>query len=560
MSISMVAGLAVCALGAAGDMQTVSHRVEVTPTGAAVIRDVMHNGVGAVRVDESQGIALVTAPRWAVSDGGLLWIGQSVSVGDHGASIMFGKGLNNEGVALYPASVDQAVFDFSTLGSEDPIVDVADRAARAVSFAAFDRNPDPVIYDFEGIISAFDGCGDGTPLWTYAFPLTQNYFGGGVAISDNGNIVLGWKADPISETLLIETFDWAGNSIASGSLSAMSGSSPAFHSRQTRLSDDGRRAYFNIGTYAIIWDVVNAVELYRYNINASFDSHAFSGDGKTFAFGYFGYWRAIRETSPGTWTQVAQQNFTGSTYVGRIDLNEDGSRLAYLNQRYSPNYDLVEVGMYDVNNASPMFSDSLTAPGTTYQLVAAGIAMDDAGEYLAGATWGDSLNATPEIFAYDASGVQTAAIDARGSAFAVDIDPDGDVAASGHKAVHANTFGNGGDLIAFDTFEQTLHVEGYPQQGGSLNLLVPAVGDRVVITVTNSLGATNTPYGVTEVDIRTELTRLGPLNIPGSGLVLPVNIPLVPSLSCNDVHLQAVIFNGGTGTLTNKVSVRILPQ
>src|SRR5690606_11601278 len=111
--------------------------------------------------------------------------------------------------------------------------------------------------------------------------------------------------------------------------------------------------------------------------------------------------------------------------------------------------------------------------------------------YMVAATWGDSFNATPEVVAYNRAGEQTAAIDARGSAFGVDIDPDGDVAASVHKGVHANDFGNGGDIIAFDAYEQTLHVVGYPQQGGSIDLVVPAVGDRVVIAVTNRLGESN---------------------------------------------------------------------
>ncbi|MFW5653915.1 MAG: hypothetical protein ACOC0P_07695 [Planctomycetota bacterium] len=553
----LMSGIAAATLCLAGVDHQVAHRVEVTPEGAKVVRDI-RTDQGVISVDTSAGLASVTTPRWVEDDAGLLWISRSVAIGDSGASILAGKGLNNESVTAYPASIDQQIFDFSTFGSEDPIVDVADRAARGVAYVAFDRDTGSG-FDFEGLVYAFDLCGNGTPLWEYVFPRTQNFFGGGAAISDDGNVVLAWKADPITEELLIEAFDWAGNSISSGTLSAISGGNPQFNSRQSRLSDDGSRAYFFIGTDAIVYDVSSATEIFRFNIGASFDSHDLSGDGSTFAFGNFGRWEAWSETSPGNWTQVATQSFGGSTFVGQVALNQDGSRLAYINQTFSPAYDQFEVGMYDISTGTPLFSDVLSAPGTGFQLNGSGIDVDEAGEYMVGGSWGDEFNTTPEVFGYDAAGNQTVAIDARGSAFSVDLDADGDAGVSGHKAVHANTFGNGGDVIAFDAYEQTLSVVGYPQQGGSVDLEVPAVGDRIIISVTNDLGASFTPYGVAELDVTTELTRLGPITIPATGLILPASIPAIPLLSCNDVHLQGVIFDGSTGTLTNKVSVRVLP-
>lgn len=101
-----------------------------------------------------------------------------------------------------------------------------------------------------------------------------------------------------------------------------------------------------------------------------------------------------------------------------------------------------------------------------------------------------------------------------GSVFSVAIDADGDVVAAGSKAVHANTFGNGGSVWCLDAYEQTLHVLGEAKVGGPLEVTSPG-------------GASHT---------------------------LP--IPPNPSLSGMGIHFQGLRFLA-TGTLTNKVSVRL---
>ena len=54
--------------------------------------------------------------------------------------------------------------------------------------------------------------------------------------------------------------------ISSGELFSTSGSNTFFHSRQTRLSDDGSRAYFNIGTAVIIYNVTTGTEEFRTDV------------------------------------------------------------------------------------------------------------------------------------------------------------------------------------------------------------------------------------------------------------------------------------------------------
>lgn len=531
------------------------YRVEVTPAGPELVVEA-RDAAGLVhRLDAGHGARTVTAPRWRQDDNGLAWIADAVAAGDNGAVVIAGKGLNNEGVTVYHAVDPQPIFDFSTLGSEYPVVALADRAPLAAALVVTDRDPGSA-YDFEGVVDVWSTTGNGTPAWTYTFPRTVNYFGGGVTISDDGSIVLAWKADPISGTLLVRTFDGAGNLLASGALSV----GTSFHSRQTRLSDDGTRAYFNIGAYAVIYDVLAGVEEYRHNIGASFDAHDLSGDGRRFAYGQFGYFRVYEETAPGVWSQIVHRSFSGSTYVGVVALNGDGSRCAFLNQRYAPAMDHFEVGVHDVVANSGIFLANWDAPGTAYQLSGRACRLDDAGDYAAFCSWGDSLNAVPEGLVYEvATGTLSASLDSPGSANMIDLDADGDVMVMGTKAVHANTFGNGGSVFAMDAFDQDLHVLGWPQVGGAVSLTVPGGPAQAIFSACRALGATPTPLGVAEIDVNTELWRSPTLAVPPGGLNLAVSVPPNPALAGMAVHLQGALLGPGYGRLTNKVSLRLQP-
>jgi hypothetical protein len=528
--------------------QNSSRVMEVTPDGAFVrLAD------RATAPSSGSGRpAAVNSPRWQVADGGAAWIGGAVDIGDHGGAIMTGRYLNAEGLALYSSQSDQALFDISTVGSEAPYVAMADRAPVAAALVVVDQGTGS--FDFEATLSVYDTTGSGTSDWTYTFPRTLNYFGGGVAVSDQAEVVLAWKADPNTGNLLIEAFDRNGVAISSGSLN----DGVNFHARQARLSDDGARAYFFVGTTAFIWDVNTASVIHSQSIGASFDSHAFSGDGKSFAYGNFGFLRVVQEQGA-NWVQVHSESFASGTYVAYLDLNQDGSRLGFQVQRYTPAYDKIEIGMIDVPASSLMWTDSLTAPGTSFQLVCAGVELDDAGEILAGVSWGDSLNQTPECFAYDQSGLQTAALDLAGSAFSIALAPDGEVAVTGSKGVHANTFGNGGAITTFDPFEQNFHLEGVARAGNVMNMAFLNSPVLASIGFSKNLTPSSTPIGDFDIDLANLWTSATFPVPPGSGVVL-LTVPPSAGLIGMAVHVQGYTGDGlGNRQITVKASTRILP-
>ena len=97
------------------------------------------------------------------------------------------------------------------------------------------------------------------------------------------------------------------------------------------------------------------------------------------------------------------------------------------------------IGPVPIGDAdAELFARRFAAPGTSLQLWAAALRLDDAGETLACANYGDSLNATPEVLALDARGNVLVGVDARGSAMHIDLSRDGELLFAGCKATHAN--------------------------------------------------------------------------------------------------------------------------
>ena len=526
--------------------QEIRQWMEVVPGVGAFERHSLHPGQGQGALSNRS--ALVSAPRWQLLDQGALWIGGPVDIGDNGASVLTSHYLNNEGLALHATGSANPIFELSTLDSGTPQVAVADRAPFAASMVVRDLGGQ----NYEAVVEGYTTFESGAPTFQYTFPASGSNSAGGVAMSDAGDVVLTWKSNANTALLEIEAFDNYGSPISSGSLQ----SNGSYSSRQTRLSDDGSRAYFFVGTYVHIYEVATASVIHTHNVGASFDSHAFSGDGRSFANGTFGSLSVYQEQGT-NWVLRHRETFAGSTYISHLDLDQDGNRCAFQLQRYSPAYDHIETGMIDVDAGQVLWSDSFDAPGTSVQLVCSGVQTDDVGRTVVSSNWGDSLNQTPEVAAWDTRGNRQVEIDLDGSAFSLDLAPDGEVWAAGSKSVHANSFGNGGAVTAGDPAEQVLHVLGLPKAGGQVQLQIADGWSRARIGISTELGASNTPFGVTDIDLNFLFSELR-VSVPSGGLDLSLQVPPRPSLWGAPLHVQAIV-RDATGTLiTNKVSTRIV--
>lgn len=492
---------------------------------------------------------LVAAPRWQEDDLGLAWIANHVAIGDHGAAMVAGKELNNESVAVYGTGSGTPIFDSSVLGANNVRVAMASGSPYSAALETTDIGGGV----YQSTLHAFDNTGTGTALFSATLPSTGNVIAGAVAVSADGSQFTAIVSNASGQQHL-RAYD------ATGAVTASHDLPLAANIRHGLIDDTGKRVYLGLynGTCEI-YEVATGTLLHSQALGGTFDSHAFSADGTTFAYGNFSGLFVVQETAPGVWSQVASRFGNGGEYLGRCALSADGSTAAFAAQRYSPAYDHLEYGMFDVNSGTDLFSVSVDAPGTINQLVTSGCSVAADGSNAAFGSWGDSLGATATIQAYDRAGTQTAAVTTPGSVFSIALDSAGDVIAAGSKAVHANDFGNGGSTWCVDAYDHTLHMLGTAQVAGTLSLESPAGATSLTLGVSSGLATSVTPFGIAEIDLGALMATVGPLPVGAGGLVQAMGIPNNPALAGTEVHFQAIRVVGGVSGLTNKVSVRMLP-
>lgn len=493
-------------------------------------------------------LAMVTGPRWQVDDLGAGWLGESVAVGDSGSWMLGGKGFAAEGVVAYPTGDPIALFDFPLHDALAVRPAFADRAGFMATMATFNTG----FFSFESTVYGWDLNNTAAPAWSLTLPNTGNVMAGFLGMSEDGSRTVAAVSNT-NGTTHIRVIDPTGTVVNSFDPASTS------NIRFGAIDAEASRLYLGMfnGTTEI-HDLHTGALLVNLVVGGSFDSHALSSDGKTFAYGNFLGVTVVRETTPGVWTTLAFRPGALFHFPGPLALNADGSRLGFLDQRFFPGFDHFEVGMMNVETGQEMWTDSFSASGTTLQLVASGLTMDARGKVLAGTSWGDSFNTTPEVFVYDGSGNLTASLDLPGSAISLDLDPDGDVVVVGSMANHENQGGGGGTITCLDAQEQELHITGFPQLGGQLILETDDSAQTAIFTISRGLGASNSPYGVTEVDLDERLSTTLLHTIPAGGLMLPMNIPTKPGMADIAVHFQGLRFDPAP-SFTNKVSVHLVP-
>ncbi len=527
---------------------------DTTATAAGIVRELRTASPSPAA--GSGGRSYGATLRWENDSGTEYWIGDGVAVGDHGALVLAGMKLNDAGHRLYPGTTWQHVLDARS-DSKTTKVDVADHAATAAAMSVFWNE---ATQQFEPLLEVYTDTADTHPAWSFAFPTSDNYYsaGQGVCISDDGETILAWFGYPSGGTKL-KAFRKDGTLISERGLGVISG---AAIPNEITLSDDGRLACVLLSDQIKLYDVMTGTVVHREKIRdhglySMFSGAELCGDGTRFAVGGYGMVLVFDETAPGTWSLTTELRFADTDFCGPLSMSQDGSRVGYVVQMGSA--DAFEVRLHDLAAGVELSRHTLSEPNTTAQLWASDLDLDDAGETVAVASWGDSLHTTPEGLVLDVAGAVLSEYRMDGSAFAVDLDPTGQVVAFASKNVHANHFGGGGDILCGDVRPADLRLEGFPTRGGQLDLRIPVVADWAVVAVADQLGASPTPYGVSQLDLGATLRQTAPLPIPAGGLWEPILIPWTPQLSDRLLHFQAALFGGGTGHLSNRVSVRVLP-
>ncbi|MBC8404876.1 MAG: hypothetical protein H8E15_06600 [Planctomycetes bacterium] len=496
--------------------------------------------------------------RWQLDAGMNLWIGESISIGDSTASVAAGLVYNTPLDVKHPAGSSQPIFANFSDASRFIRVDAADDADVSAAMVLMGSTPGQFTVPLTAEVRFYEGVDQGVPAWTWKFPPSSAWYveGGGVRVSDDGETVVAWWSDFDSGLVELVGFNRSGSEIARMYVNPTSGS---FTSAQAvEMSDAGDRILISGRDKVVVFDVANNRGLHWDSPTLrSIRDIAFAGDGKSYAVSLDTHLEIWKEDPDGIWRPYGTVSVPFEHRGGPMAMNHDGGRLAFCMQRLS--FTGFEIGLLEVNGMTEYFRTVMEEPATSLQLYADDMEIDDAGERIAVASWGDMNHTTPEGFVLDATGQILLELRTSGSAFDIDLDPTGQVVALATKVTHANLAAAGGSVLVADVIEPGLRVLGYPELNGSVTLEIPGKYRKAQLAIAKRLGDSLTPFGISQLDLHSVVRQVGPMDIPPSGLMTTIELPSQSYFMGTLLHLQAAVEDQMGTHLSNRVSIRLLP-
>jgi len=460
--------LAFVALSSAGMAQTpsaadrqpaVAKRLVVTPEGASFQE---HSGAAA----NLPGGFANTSPgtKWTLSSGGLAWIGSTVAIGNRGTQVFSEVDLNNERAMLlsaFDSNPPTPVWeDLSPLASEFRVVASADATDTHVAIHQIVLGGSMLTR--QAVLSKYSSS-SASADWSYTFAPIINA-GSNVGISRDGSVIVAAIYNDSLAQVEIAVFSPASNVPLSYTIVP---AGPNGYMRGFDLSADGSTLYYSAGVTANIFDIATTTVVHSTNIGASFDSHAISGDGSVFAYGNFGS-ISVWERAGGIYTNTYTRFVGGSCYGAIVDISDDSSTIAYGFTFYDQ-YLQTQVEALDVATKTVTMTHIASGAGS-FQNIIADVAISADGSRFAVGRWGDALGLVNEVDVYDRnSNTPILSSNLPGSVFSIDISADGQRVVAGSKAVHANTFGNGGRIDLLDNGNEDFELRTVPHVGSLLS-------------------------------------------------------------------------------------------
>ena len=484
----------------------------------------------------------------------------SVAVGDDGALAVVSR------VGDFPG------LDVHAGGSPEPIwmeryddrvyigrVAVADHAPVAAEFTLRDVDPDPNSILFEARMRLLEVGNGVVEAWSAPILTGPGWYwdAGGVALSDDGEVVVGWWDSTDQDIARMVAYRRDGTLISQFDLPIqVSG----FNTGGVRLSDDGARAVLPGVDHVVLLDVFGGTVLASYETptGTPLRGLAISGDGARFAVASWEEVVLFEEGAGGSFAKISTLPQVDDEHFGPLALDEDGGRLAYTIQHLSPanRYELV---LLDVDDDQELWRVVQADPASLAPVHAKDVDIDAAGETVACASLGGPTFATPQVIVVDAAGQVVSEHHLGGSAMDVDLDPSGEVLVVAESPKYMAAY-IGGRFFLADARPPTLRVLGQPQVGGVLDLTLvgDAAGGSGALWLASELGGSPTPFGTSALDLL-GARRLGPWPLVGGVLKTPLALAGNPLLAGTLLHAQGVTFSAAGGRLTNKVSLRVMP-
>ncbi len=487
--------------------------LETTPAGI-FLREATSTGAGPAANPNPSPLGL----RWTYPNPpGLPWISEFVSVGNGGTFAWLGQNLNGQRLSLLSAT--DAVtptggrWETLTPGATRLIVRAADQGATAVvGLVTSGSGPHEIRY-YKGTSS--------THLWSAL--IAGNPVGSPLvpSISDDGRFVaVGYTNS--ADLCEIQVFDANANPPTAPVRTITS----TFKGpRQVRISADGTTILEGSHQANVLYDRATGGVITTDQSTVSHDAHAVDATGVTFGRGGFdvGAWKKVGST----WSRVLTFNdptLSFGVYLA-CDLSADGNTFAVAATDATNNYLPFRVYCWRLSLTGATLLWTFQAAGQgQFQDTPSALAVSDDGKYIAVGSWGDQFSTHPEVMLFDrdSGNVPIGKIDTPGSVFDLDLSGDGQFLVAGTKAVHANTFGNGGAGYCLDRGGQGQRLFGAPAPGNALRLETGGNPGEVVLLV---LGSGRRPpltipgfSGALEIDLALPFVATAVGNVPASGV------------------------------------------
>ncbi len=211
------------------------------------------------------------------------------------------------------------------------------------------------------------------------------------------------------------------------------------------LTDDGSLAIICQGAppagFGRLINTTTGTVVQSFNGNGAGGRYNISGDGRVLVIGGFDFRVFVKVGS--LYTLRISFAAPGEWYSWASAVSHDGSTVGALAHNYQSNYLNTNTRIWDVASGHLLGSYATVGSGGLQDSAWGGVMSDD-GSRFAVCSWGDAANTHPEVMVFDRSVQMIGSIDTVGSPFSLDMSGDGQYVLAGNKAVHANTFGNGG--------------------------------------------------------------------------------------------------------------------
>lgn len=436
----------------------------------------------------AQLVAQPASQLWSRSD--IYWVGKIVSLGNHGTQVFteFDSGIDH---AEFLSGFDETPADpvWQTIAGPD--------LTQAQCASAESGDSHVTIHQ---VVSGTDqlhrlavvtkyNSSSAAPQWTYTFtPL----IGGPsrIGMSRDGNVIAAAILNNWTSRCEIAFFG-PNSSVPTGTLSL-----PSFTQlRGFDLSSDGSTLYVSSASQAVVIDRATLTTRATIALPTALDCHALSGDGSVLAYGTFGTLVVWERQAGGNYAWTHTHTVPGTNVCGRIDISDDNSTIAFGFNFYDTNLH-VRIEALDVPTKTITMSEDAYGTGTL-QNVVSDVSISADGSRFAVALWGDEGDVCPEVRVYAKnSSVPLKLYNLPGSAFDVDLSPDGQRLAVASKAVHANTFASGGTISLYALTREDIRVTGVPHLGSQITVTMrgkPFVQSSLLWT--NAPAANPTVFG-----------------------------------------------------------------